>query len=743
MKYHDFRIRIEAKRGNGYDVSVNSPAGSANEHIVLPFDIDEAMQQFHDMGRAVRGASDRKVVMEGPAPVKPSEFGNQLFRALFTGRVGKLYNAMSRDLQDPNVGLRINLHLNLNDPSVSALAGVPWEFVYDADTMDYLNLSKQTPIIRYLDVQRPNTLQPLSAGKLKVLAVMSSPKGMHELDLDKERKLIETIMARDKEIELTIKEHPTPNKLRLWLTQDEYHVLHYMGHGTHDDKTGVGALVLEDEDNNAVLLDAETLGTFLRNAPTVRLAFLNACDLAKTDEDSPFSGVANRLVMAGMPAVVAMQFPISDDAAIAFARSFYARLESGHAVDEAVAHGRNAILADKPGSMEWGTPVLYMRTPDGRLFEKPRKARAELSAPKQPVPVPVADGTVAVTKKAIGTVAGIAAAVLAVVAGIFFWTSGRSVTLDFDVTASDALTAYIDVPKRLIVGPKEGDGGSQHLARYTVDIAAPAGVTGVTVGETSIINDVWQADLTAGNEGEFEILATISDKNKPNADPLKKSVTMGVTIEPAVQTDYDSAIASIKEPGNDTESIVAELTRLEALGLSDEMRETLVSTKEQLDGVVQAKSLARGTFDSATIMLTEKIGAYDDWFEGLKSVRGFEPTATDYPEVIEEYDDVRNAITVTDFTLCASRPPCSAGVRFRAGTTVFEVISHTPDVKTQGVFVRYLLKPDLELIKLSRFKLAGNTTSIGGSALSKRGSYEVRLFNDDGDLLKSQEIEIH
>ena len=34
------------------------------------------------------------------------------------------------------------------------------------------------------------------------------------------------------------------------LSTKPYHVLHYMGHGAIDTKTGVGALILEDEDGN-------------------------------------------------------------------------------------------------------------------------------------------------------------------------------------------------------------------------------------------------------------------------------------------------------------------------------------------------------------------------------------------------------------------------------------------------------------------------------------------------------------
>ena len=81
----------------------------------------------------------------------------------------------------------------------------------------------------------------------------------------------------------------------------------------------------------------------------------------------PFSGVATALVRAGVPAVLAMQFPISDQAAIAFSREFYRRLASGDALETAVTEGRLLISRRDPESLEWATPVLYLRAEGLRL----------------------------------------------------------------------------------------------------------------------------------------------------------------------------------------------------------------------------------------------------------------------------------------------------------------------------------------------------------------------------------------
>jgi hypothetical protein len=71
---------------------------------------------------------------------------------------------------------------------------------------------------------------------------------------------------------------------------------------------------------------------------------------------------------------VAMQFEISDEAAITFAGEFYSALAEGVPVDAAVAEARKAIYATN--DVEWATPVLYMRSPNGVLFK--------LAAPKDP-----------------------------------------------------------------------------------------------------------------------------------------------------------------------------------------------------------------------------------------------------------------------------------------------------------------------------------------------------------------------
>src|SRR5262249_39355584 len=113
-----------------------------------------------------------------------------------------------------------------------------------------------------------------------------------------------------------------------------------------------------------------------------RLAVLNACEGARSGTSDPFAGTAQSLIQQGLPAVVAMQFEITDDAAIIFARELYAAIADGYPLEAALAEARGAIR-DAGNLTEWGTPVLYSRAPAGPLFSLTGQAR--ISDPARPV----------------------------------------------------------------------------------------------------------------------------------------------------------------------------------------------------------------------------------------------------------------------------------------------------------------------------------------------------------------------
>jgi hypothetical protein len=164
------------------------------------------------------------------------------------------------------------------------------------------------------------------------------------------------------------------SELRRRLRRQEFHVFHFVGHGRYRHDWSDGVLVMEDRNARAHEVTGEELGGLLNECDQTRLAVLNACEGARGDVRDPFAGMAQSLIQQGLPAVVAMQFEITDDAAIVFAQVFYGAIADGYPVEAALAEARGAIR-DEGNPTEWGTPVLYSRAPDGRLFDLTHPSR--------------------------------------------------------------------------------------------------------------------------------------------------------------------------------------------------------------------------------------------------------------------------------------------------------------------------------------------------------------------------------
>jgi hypothetical protein len=137
----------------------------------------------------------------------------------------------------------------------------------------------------------------------------------------------------------------------------------------------------EGADGKTRLVTGRDLGMMIRSR-SLRLVVLNACEGARSAQDDPLGGVAQALVHQGIPAVIAMQFEISDTAAITFSQSFYQAIADGLPVDVATVEARRAMFAEG-NEIEWATPVLYLRSTDGRVFTRGRASAAERQAKEQ------------------------------------------------------------------------------------------------------------------------------------------------------------------------------------------------------------------------------------------------------------------------------------------------------------------------------------------------------------------------
>jgi tetratricopeptide (TPR) repeat protein len=94
--------------------------------------------------------------------------------------------------------------------------------------------------------------------------------------------------------------------------------------------------------------------------------------------------LAHKLVLKGVPAVVAMQYSILDQSATRFAFSFYQALAAGKSVDRSLTEARLAMRnAEGGNNVDFATPVLYLLDSDCLRIDQIQPAAAELF--KKPV----------------------------------------------------------------------------------------------------------------------------------------------------------------------------------------------------------------------------------------------------------------------------------------------------------------------------------------------------------------------
>jgi uncharacterized membrane protein HdeD (DUF308 family) len=362
--YLDFELEIRGGGPREYPVAVRSPAGEAQGQMRFPYDEWELKDRLQSLEIALLRSGGTRRRIPSPEEHTVQDFGRGLFESLLVGDVRTRYEMSLSEARRQGKGLRLKLRIQ-----PSELAVLPWEFLYDAERDRYPSLSSNTPLVRYLDLPQP--VEPLRVSPpLRVLGMVTSPLGLDPLDVEHEKRLVEEATRGLREggsLELTWLEGQTWRHLQRAMRRGPWHIFHFVGHGGFDAATEEGAIALSNDAGHMHLLRATGLAELLDDHYPLRLVFLNSCEGARGSESDAFSSTAATLVRRGVPAVVAMQYEITDRAAIEFSRDFYEALADSLPVDAAVTEARAAVSMDS--MLEWGTPVLYMHSPDGRVFD--------------------------------------------------------------------------------------------------------------------------------------------------------------------------------------------------------------------------------------------------------------------------------------------------------------------------------------------------------------------------------------
>jgi tetratricopeptide (TPR) repeat protein len=298
-----------------------------------------------------------------------AEIGHQLADVL----AGPVAAALSAGL-DPRADRgHALLRVRADDPELLTL---PWEAAILGD-LGALALIPRTTLLRVSSSKakyRPAEVP----GPLRILVAVASPAD--DLGIEREQEVIldalEARAERERRQQRTVSQFhvafideslATLDALREQLDAEPFHVLHISAHG------GPGELLFEDLDGKPAPTTAEQLANLLlevKHPPS--LVVLSACSTAAPGEDVDRLHVAQVLLDAGVPAVIAMQGPVGDGYATELAHHLYRRLALSDAPSPARAladarrdveharqdHARRGahFAAEQP---EYGTPVAY------------------------------------------------------------------------------------------------------------------------------------------------------------------------------------------------------------------------------------------------------------------------------------------------------------------------------------------------------------------------------------------------
>jgi CHAT domain-containing protein len=305
------------------------------------------------------------------------KLGKALYDSLFDYRnlllaFGKVQGSASADS-----GVRLRLQI---EPA--ELAALPWETLCDGQ--NWLSAQSTTPLVRKLPLS--NNRKPLQKlqiqGELRILFVGASPEDLDTLKVEEtadELKRLLEVPIKKKQIVFDKILNATLEDLQQGLLKD-YHILYFAGHGSPEGiflDDGQGDVIQKEgkvigrERGDKSLVSAETLAQALKGKQT-RLVFLAACETGKAPQGSRLlRGFAQELAeRSNLPAIVAMQYFISDMQANPLTTQFFAALAAGRPVDVAMAEARSALIKNEQVGRDVFSPVLYLQADDGALFPK-------------------------------------------------------------------------------------------------------------------------------------------------------------------------------------------------------------------------------------------------------------------------------------------------------------------------------------------------------------------------------------
>ncbi|WP_447040678.1 CHAT domain-containing protein [Streptomyces sp. DSM 118878] len=405
LTYEELRIRVRRVGAARYLVTASGPA-SAAEIVAVGREPADFRRQWD---RLITAELGRGPMGEQHTVAQLRELGRGVFKLLFgepgragekTGEAEAACEAVGEHVgacvdaslgraqrMRPSRGLRLRFDLppELRDLPLEALCAPP------GSPQQSLALNHGYSLARSLPGGPLGQRLPDSADEpslIRLLVACASPAGLDPLRASAEIAALRHDLP-EVAVQTTVVERATRAKLESALAAHSGlpTAVLLIAHGTYDDELGKGVVSLETEGGGVDRVPADLLSAMLLKARRLRLVALNLCSGADSSHLEPFSGLAQALIGAGVPAVVAMRGKVSDVSAGAFSPELLKGIAANKTIDEAMATARLRIShQSEHTAVEWATPALFLHEEcrQGWLF-KAREVRDEGGAVADPL----------------------------------------------------------------------------------------------------------------------------------------------------------------------------------------------------------------------------------------------------------------------------------------------------------------------------------------------------------------------
>jgi len=354
--YQEFEVHLKKKSKDNYIAEVVDSKGKTEAQKSFVLEMDK-LKMREDLKHLEELAISSQLVRDD----FHINFGKHIFNLVFGDGIKTYYDqCLSKDQP-----LRIRIRI---DETARELNDIPWEFLHDGE--NFLVTQADTLVSRLpLDVEKKKKDQLNQA--LSMLVVISNPLNLPEhmvLNTEKEQEVIlEALdkLQRQRKLDIDFVDDASLETIQDYLSEKDYHILHFTGHGVFDESQGKGFLLLEDAQGKMLNEENETIGTILQNHKSLRLVFLSACQSAKASNNTGYPFLARTLLKKGVPAVLSMQYSVLDRSATDFTGKFYHSLASGKSIDEALSDARLGLyVGENKNRVDFATPVLFLNDPD-------------------------------------------------------------------------------------------------------------------------------------------------------------------------------------------------------------------------------------------------------------------------------------------------------------------------------------------------------------------------------------------